>query len=371
MITNLILSHYRNHTHLQITPEAPYILISGPNGSGKTNVLEALSFLSPGRGLRGAKLQDIIPNGSTEHWTVHAQLAIHGETRSIGTALESSEGAGKRVVKIDQIFQKSQLALAEHLRMLWLTPQMEPALLSGTTARRHYIDRITFYFDPEHAKRVAHYEKTLRERSKLLSLPPYDADWCRVLEERLASLSLRITQTRKEALERVMQHIDALSPSFPRALLRMVGGVETLLASHSKEEAEALLTKQLSESRQKDYYTGQTSHGAHRSDLEVYHAQPEQSFALCSTGEQKALLLSLLLAQARASLQHYSTPPILLLDEVAVHLDDARRNALFQELLALQVQCWVTTTDPDLFHTVEQHCHHIVLDHTNKALLTI
>ena len=359
MITTLQLSNYRNHVALELRPQAQFVLISGPNGSGKTNILEALSLLAPGRGLRGAKLSDITQQNSDTPWAIYAELTQADLSISIGTALAAPGESNKRLVKLNPELQKSQLALASAARMLWLTPQMEPVILSGTTARRQYIDRIAFYFNPAHAQLVSQYEKTLRERSKLLSQPSYDPSWCRLLEERLATDCVSIVTARAAAVELIMQAMHQIAPSFPHARLLLTGGVERLLAEQPSD-AVATLTEMLSAARIKDQYSGHTSFGAHRSDLEIFHQEQNQPFAQCSTGEQKALLLALLLAQTHASLRRGHCP-ILLLDEVAVHLDTRRREALYAELTTLPTQCWLTATDSEIFTPLTQVAEHVRL----------
>jgi DNA replication and repair protein RecF len=365
-IHQLTLEHYRNHVKLQIIPESKRVVITGPNGCGKTNILEALSFLSPGRGFRHAKLTDVLTQGAdVAHWSLFTDVSGPSGRCTIGTGMTpqeiTDEESSKRVLKINHEQQKSHMILPEYLRLVWLTPQMEPLLLSGSTARRRFVDRMVFHFDGEHSKRVSAFERHMRERSKLLQFSRFDPEWLSITEQHLASLSVAITVARMQIIATLMEAMEDTQSRFPKAVLAMRGGAESMLAQASALQVEQELARMLEAARLKDRATGQTSVGAHRSDLEVVHAEKNQPLRSCSTGEQKALLVSILLAEVRATIHSSKRSPILLLDEVVVHLDTLRREALFEEILRMDAQCWMTATEFDWFHPIAQDAHHIEL----------
>lgn len=351
-IRKLILTHFRSYPCLELELEALPVIITGANGIGKTNILEAVSFLSPGRGLRNARLTDIDHRGQSNPWAVASVLeAMYGEC-TVGTGRSPSpanERSAKRIVKIDGNIMRGQAELASLFSVIWLTPQMDPLFLQGSSERRRFLDRLVYHFDPEHARRVAVYEYAMRERAKLLQQGRKDNQWLATLESKMAEAAVAIAVARREASDILQQAILQATTPFPKALIQVEGTVEQWVGGMTALQIEETLQKKLAETRQLDALTGRTSIGTHRSDFVVTHAEKNMPAALCSTGEQKALLLSIILAEARARAQWRQSVPVLLLDEVVAHLDGHRREALFQEILSLRAQAWITGTDAFLF----------------------
>jgi DNA replication and repair protein RecF len=358
-VRRLTLTDFRGYraARLQLTP-APVALF-GPNGAGKTNLLEALSFLAPGRGLRRAKLGEIDRRARTRDgalgaaaggaWAVHASVATPAGEIEIGTGRDAPEASERRVLLIDGETAKSQAALARHLGVIWLTPAMDRLFLEGSSARRRFLDRLVYGFDAEHAQRVSAYEQAMRERARLLRDGPMDQSWLGALEETMAETGIAISAARRETVAR-LDHAsaEAIGP-FPAARLSLTGEIEALLERLPALGAEDEFRSRLKGLRGLDREAGVTTLGPHRGDLVVRHAQTGMPAAEGSTGEQKALLISIVLAHTRLQAALKDRAPLLLLDEVAAHLDAARRAALFREILRLGAQAWLTGTDAALF----------------------
>jgi DNA replication and repair protein RecF len=349
-ISKLSLDNFRNYSSLSLTLDPQPIILTGHNGSGKTNILEAISFLSPGRGLRKIKLQeaDCIRHGSTHHWSISAMVNQGYEEIRIGTGRDGASDSNKRIVKIDGEILKSQAELANMFSVMWLTPQMDGIFIGSSSDRRKFLDRLVYNFDPEHASRIYSYEYTMRERAKLLQKNG-DASWVGILENKLAERAISIAAARIDTIETIQSVIMQSNTAFPKAIINVAGAVEELLSDNSALHAEEIVRKQLFDSRAYDYATGRTKVGTHRSDFVVTHMDKNMPAASCSTGEQKALLLSIILAEARAKAAWKNSVPVLLLDEVIAHLDEKRRTSLFNELVEMKTQVWLTGTDSSLF----------------------
>jgi DNA replication and repair protein RecF len=326
-------------------------VLTGPNGAGKTNLLEAVSLLSPGRGLRRARLAEIdrrAPAGDTlGAWAVAAEVDGFAGRLLIGTGREG-EGE-RRTIKIDGKKQRGASSLAGHVAMVWLTPQMDRLFAEGAGARRRFLDRLVWGFDPDHAGRVAAYDHALRERARLLRDGPADPAWLAALEDTMARHGVAIAAARADTVGRLASTLAESTGPFPRARLALAGAVEAWLAAGPALSAEDRLREGLAAARRQDADTGGAAVGPHRSDLAVRHADTGMEAALSSTGEQKALLIAILLASARLQAEMRGAAPVMLLDEVAAHLDAVRRRALFAELVALGAQAWLTGTDATLF----------------------
>jgi DNA replication and repair protein RecF len=354
-VTRLTLSDFRCYraTRLDVDPRS--VVLTGPNGAGKTNLLEAISFLAPGRGLRRARLGEIDcrapADGATPSpWAVAATVATPRGAVRIGTGREATASGGeRRVVRIDGVAARSQTALAEHINLVWLTPQMDRLFIEGAGARRRFLDRLVLGFDPAHAGRCAAYDQAMRERGKLLREGPFDATWLGALEESMAQHGVAIAAARREVVARLDAACAQDVAGFPRAMLVIAGMVEDWLASSPALAAEDSLRDRLAASRRQDGESGGAAVGPHRSDLAVRHGVTGVSAEQCSTGEQKALLIAILLAHARLQAELRGAAPLMLLDEVAAHLDRERRRALFATLDALGAQAWLTGTDEALF----------------------
>jgi DNA replication and repair protein RecF len=353
-VTRLTLTDFRNYAAERIEVTARPVVLTGANGAGKTNVLEALSYLTPGRGLRGARLPDLARLGGAGGWAVAARIETPSGTAAIGTGVEGrtdddDDAAERRVVRIDGAPARGPAALADLIRAVWLTPQMDRLFVEGRSDRRRFLDRLVLGYDPDHGRRVGAYERVTRERMKLLRDGGGDDTWLTALEARMAEQSVAIGAARREAVLRLRGALAAGIGPFPRAELTVRGFAEDMLAEHAAVEVEGRLQALLRRNRAADRDAGRTQEGAHRADLEVVHLAKGLPAALCSTGEQKALLVAVVLADARLQAVHRGAPPLLLLDEVAAHLDEARREALFDEIIALGSQAWMTGTDSALF----------------------
>jgi DNA replication and repair protein RecF len=348
-VTRLVLTDFRNYrsARLDLEPEPEPVVLTGPNGAGKTNLLEAVSFLSPGRGLRNARLTEIDRHGSETGWAVAATVSTRRGTMTIGTG--RLDAAERRAVRIDGEAARGQAALGERLGIVWLTPQMDRLFVEGPAGRRRLLDRLVLGLDPAHAGRVAAYEQAMRERSRLLRDGPNDRSWLAALEEVMAQKGVAVAAARRDAVERLDRACSEAKGPFPQARLRLDGAVEGWLDQMPALAAEDRLKQELAATRSADVLSGGAGTGPHRSDLAVTHAGKGVAAENASTGEQKALLISIVLAHARLQREVRGEAPILLLDEVAAHLDALRRDALFEALLALDGQVWMTGTDAAVF----------------------
>jgi DNA replication and repair protein RecF len=353
-VATLALTDFRSYDRAELTPAGRSVYLFGANGAGKTNLLEAISLFSPGRGLRGASLAEVgrRPPGERQGriWAVSASLeGEDGETK-LGSGVESS-GATRRLVRIDGD-TVAPGRLAEHLRPLWLTPAQDRLFLEGSSERRRFFDRLVFAAEPIHAAHAGAYERALRERTRLLAEEIPDPVWLAALEARMAEAGARMAEARAATLAALQQEIDGRGARpFPQAVLGLAGEFEQqALGGASVAEIEGHLRDGLAVSRPRDAAAGRALTGPHRTDLTIIHAERGRAAAECSTGEQKALILNLVLAQAARLSRAINQPnPILLLDEVAAHLDHIRRAALAEEIEALGLQTFLTGTDEALF----------------------
>jgi DNA replication and repair protein RecF len=357
-ITRLNLTNYRNYGFATLAIDSQIVVLSGHNGAGKTNILEAISLLSPGRGLRGARFSDIDckenSGNESDCWTVFADVENDGINTAIGTSRINNTESEKRSVMIDG--KHAPISnLADVMSVSWLTPQMAGLFIDGATERRRYMDRLVYNFDPAHARRVNAYESAMRERNRLLKENCRERAWYAALERQLAAHGIAIAAARFQAMERINNAIQASNGSFPKALLIAEGEPEKLLEGNSALKAEDQYQAKLEHNRALDLQIGRTAFGIHRSDLTVIHSEKNSPAQLCSTGEQKALLLSITLAVARAQKFVGKSPPIMLLDEVIAHLDEPRRHELFAEILELGAQTWLTGTDAEVFANLADH----------------
>jgi len=369
-ITRLTLTDFRNHAALRLAPVGQLICLFGPNGAGKTNILEAVSLLVPGRGLRAQNFQVLARLDGTGSWAVAAEVETpEGEFR-LGTSFERQVLEGEvhsRKVAIDGQLQKSSGALAAHLKMLWLTPAMDRLFMGPGSERRRFFDRMVASFNEAHAGHVAAFEKLMRERNALLQQPGADRTWLSTLETQMAEQAVAIAVARNEATGVLARHFasGAAQGPFPWGVLQLHGQIEELVSHKPAVQAEDEYARILGDSRGADRAQQRTLSGPHRTDFSVLHGPKSVAAELCSTGEQKALLIGLVLAQARAACEVLGAAPILLLDEVAAHLDEARRRGLFAALRELGVQAWMTGTDENLFEEAgDQACRFEVKDGT-------
>ena len=331
-IETLALSHFRSHRAQRLWFDGRPVAIVGPNGAGKINILEAVSLLSPGRGLRRAAAEDLARRPESLGWKIAASVQGLSAAHELETWAEPSES---RQVRIDGK-AATQASLGRILRVLWLVPAMDRLWIEAAEGRRRFLDRMTLSFFPEHAEHSLMYEKAMRDRNRLIRDQVTDPHWYAALESQMAEAGQRIIAHRRAALARIASATDPAS-AFPNADLTMTGPENEDLAFV------------LAEGRRRDLAAGRTLTGPHRADLLARYGAKNTPADQCSTGEQKALLISLILSNARALAKELGRAPILLLDEVAAHLDPGRRAALYDEICSLQAQALMTGTEPSLF----------------------
>ena len=369
-LSRLTLTDFRSYERVSIAFDGRPVALYGPNGAGKTNLLEAISFLAPGRGLRGASAPDAgrrLPGEARGRpWSIAAEIAAADGAVKLGTGLEP--GAARRTVRLEGE-TVAPGRLAELVRLVWLTPQQDRLFLEGGTERRRFLDRLVFAAEPAHAAAAAAYEKTTRERLRLLTEGPNDPAWLDALEARAAEAGAALAAGRARTLALLQAEIDARADRpFPQATLSLSG--EWSDAPDTQDR----LREALRRARERDSAAGRALIGPQRSDLIVIHRDKHRPAAECSTGEQKALILNLVLAQAARlaksnDLRAESAPnPILLLDEVAAHLDAARRAALFDEIVALGLQAFLTGTDRMLFSDLGKRAQIAHVDHSTLTM---
>ncbi|MES2174452.1 MAG: DNA replication/repair protein RecF [Pseudomonadota bacterium] len=339
MIGRLTLSDFRNHADALILPHHSFILLTGDNGAGKTNILEAVSMLAPGRGLRGAPLSAMVRQEGAGGFGVAAE--VDGVVLGTGVAAASPE---RRQVRIGGVASSAN-ALADHLAIVWLTPAMDRLFLDSPGGRRRFLDRLTLALHTAHAMHSARYDAAMRARNRLLAdLRRADPAWLSALEAQMGEHGAALAGARADLVARLNAMLaDQPDEHFARPRIAIEG----------EDAGDDALADRLARERRRDAAAGRTLSGPHRHDLAVTHIAKGQPAALCSTGEQKALLLSILLAHAALVAATRGQPPVLLLDEVAAHLDPSRRSALFQRLRETGGQVWMTGTESSLFNDVE------------------
>ncbi|MEY4696072.1 MAG: hypothetical protein RIT14_500 [Pseudomonadota bacterium] len=353
------MSHFRSHRAARLEFDGRPVAIHGPNGAGKTNVLEAVSLLSPGRGLRRAGAEELARRPESLGWKIRAEVRGIGGAHDIETG---AEGSDARSIRIDGK-PAPQVALGRILRILWLVPAMDRLWIEAAEGRRRFLDRMTLSFAPDHAEATLAYDKAMRDRNRLLKDMVTDPHWYAALESQMAEAGRQITANRALALARISAAQDGAETAFPRADLALIGPDGDPAPAPDQDLAAAL-----AEGRRRDMAAGRTLQGPHRADLAGTYAAKGLPAAQCSTGEQKALLLSLILANARALAADIGAAPILLLDEVAAHLDESRRAALYDEICALGAQAIMTGTEPALFDTLGARAQNFaVVDHDGAS----
>jgi DNA replication and repair protein RecF len=350
-IQTLSLSNFRNYTHARIEVDARPVVLVGANGAGKTNILEAISLLVPGRGFRRAKLPEMDNVQTRATWGVAADIEGIRGAASIGTGRDAAleQTADKRIVKINGKIARAHTELADIFSLIWLTPQMDTLFIEGNSARRKFIDRLVFSFDGGHAARVNAYELVMRERNRLLQMGNADSSWLSALEQKMVENGIAIAVARASAIEGLNSAMQISTHPFPKAHMALRGTIEDMLLQGAAVAAEESFRESLRLGRMQDAGAGRALVGVHRTEVEVTHSEKNMPAELSSTGEQKAVLISIILAQARAGALWHGNVPVLLLDEVATHLDIFRRNALFDELASIGAQAWLTGTDRNVF----------------------
>ncbi len=358
-LTRLTLSDFRSYAALRLDLGPDPVVLTGANGAGKTNILEAISMLTPGRGLRRAPIERLArqdgSGASAGDWAVSAE--INGPDGALRLASGIDPNNGQRAARVNAAATPVG-ALAGHLRLLWLTPANDGLFTGPSGDRRRFLDRFVTMLDPAHGGRLAALDKLLRQRNRLLEDHASDARWLHAIEADLAAQATAIAAARVAAAQALARDVGhdrrGASSAFPFAGFELSGHLEDALANASMSVVEHDYADRLAEARPRDRAAGRTLDGPHRSDFAVTHGPKAMPAPLCSTGEQKALLIALILAQARIVTDRAGGyAPVLLLDEIAAHLDDVRRGALFDEIVNLGCQAWLTGTDRTLFSAIE------------------
>ena len=356
-VTDLTISHLRSHKRTTLQLDGRPVAIFGANGAGKTNILEAVSLLSPGRGLRRSGADELIRRPEALGWKVAAVIQNGGRLHEVET---DAQPGSSRTVRIDGK-TAPQVALGKIARVVWLIPAMDRLWIEGADGRRRFLDRIAMSFEPSHAQDVLAYEKAMRERNRLLKDMVRDAHWYIALEKNMAEAGCRVMANRHSALMRLATAQAGAETAFPAADLQLTHP-DTSIPDQANALADAF-----AENRQTDLRAGRTLIGPHRVDLSATYIEKGVPAAQCSTGEQKALLISLVLTNARALSENSGAPPLILLDEVAAHLDADRRAALYDEICALKAQAWMTGTGPELFEELENRAQFIEVTEAESA----
>lgn len=364
-VKRLTLSEFRNYQNLRIDAEIKPIVITGENGSGKTNILEAISFLTPGRGLRSARLADIKriwqDSDETIGWSVAAEILKNNEEYLIGTGVQKQSQIAdlgedeeirsyeRRIVKVNQQKISQQSELGKYISAIWVTPQMDRLFQGGPQPRRAFLDRLVYAFDLEHAKRTANFEHLYRQWFQLLKSGCRDVRWLETIEQDMAALGVAIAAARREQVARLNTFI-VREPDdiFPGVRLEIDGLIEKMLDDKSALEVEDFYVANLAKQRMNVIYNNSVE-GVNHTDFKVYFSKKNMPADLCSTGEQKALLISIILAQTKCQILDKGFAPVLLLDEVTTHLDDKKRDALLEKIKALNLQAWITSTEKQNF----------------------
>jgi DNA replication and repair protein RecF len=357
-VLRLMLHNFRNYHAATLDVGAETIVLVGPNGAGKTNLIEAISFLAPGRGLRRATLDEVAFSEGDGSWAVAAEIEGALGLATLGTGIEraiESDTTLSRKCRIDREPVPSAAAFADHLRVVWLVPAMDTLFVGAASERRRFLDRLTLAIDAEHASRVNALERSLRSRNRLLEEMRPDPHWLDAVEHETAELAVAVAGQRVETVRRLASVLARRSEStFPPAEVALDGWMEQLIPAHPASEIEQRYRAVLRDNRGRDAAAGRTLDGPHLTDIKVTYAQKGIAAGDASTGEQKALLIGLVLAHARLIAEMTNFAPILLLDEVVAHLDPARRAALHVELEQLGAQVWMTGADPALFAEVKK-----------------
>jgi DNA replication and repair protein RecF len=366
-IRHLVLTRFRNYEHLELSLDARPVVLIGPNGAGKTNIMEAVSLLAPGRGLRRARREQLVKTNTTQDqqqmswlWAISSEVMTELGQLKIGTGEEACDETGRRAIRIDGV-SASQTALAERLAVSWLTPDMDGVLAAAPGDRRRFLDRLVMAFDPAHAGRLSRYDRAMRQRKRLLE-DQAEESWIAAIEQDMAGTGVAIIAARFAMVSALDQEASTPVAGFPAARLALLGEVEDWLVNMPAVDVEDRIMVTARQSRQ----AGQTTMpGPHNSVLEVRHSRTGNTAEASSTGEQKALVISVVLAHARMQNQRLDRPPILLLDDIASHLDAERRQALFDLTRELSAQVWFSGTDHTSFSPISREATVIRLDHGN------
>ncbi|MCF1493372.1 DNA replication/repair protein RecF [Agrobacterium vitis] len=368
-INRLQLTDFRNYGSASLRLDGRHVVLTGNNGSGKTNLMEAVSFLSPGRGLRRAVLSDVARAGAAGGFSIFASLEGMAGDVELGTGSEVLDETAVRRLRINGASVRSVDELTDHLRVLWLTPAMDGLFTGSSSERRRFLDRLVLSIDPQHGRRASDFERAMRSRNKLLSEGRFDASWLAGIEQQMAALGIAMALARQEMMRLLATLIEQRREpeTFPGADL-MLSGFMDEHAGTAAIDLEDTYRDSLAGSRGRDAAAGRTLEGPHRSDLLVRHREKDMEAERCSTGEQKALLIGLILAHAELVATMTGFAPILLLDEIAAHLDEGRRAALFDRIDVLGGQAFMTGTDAQMFASLGDRAQFVTVDDGHLSL---
>lgn len=377
-VERLVLTNFRNYVNATLPFDASPVVLVGENGAGKTNLMEAVSLLAVGHGLRQAAYADLGRVAGPGGWSVAATLrnptgAVDIGTGMVPAAAAAAAGRSSRIVRIDGETKGGTAALADHVEMVWLTPAMDGLFIGPASERRRFLDRLILCFDPRYRTRIGHFERAMQSRNRLLADGVSDRTRFEGFELVMAETGVAIAAARLEAVGQLAitiaeRRVRSPDSPFPWAMLALEGTLETELAQRPAVDVEEIYAHLLATTRERDRAAGRTLTGPHRSDLQVGHGPKGMPSRQCSTGEQKALLVGLVLAHAELTSQRRDGGgPILLLDEIAAHLDPARRAALYDEILRLGLQAWMTGTDVEPFAQLASRAQ---IFHVREARLT-
>lgn len=366
-LSRLKLTDFRNYAEVALSLDGRHVVLTGNNGAGKTNLLEAVSFLSPGRGLRRAVLSDVTRVGAAGGFSVFADVDGREGEVAIGTGLDGDSESLTRRLRLNGTPVRSVEELTDHLNVLWLTPAMDGLFTGSSSDRRRFLDRLVLSLDPAHGRRAADYERAMRSRNRLLSEGRFDPAWLSAIEVQMAELGISMAAARREMLGLLTALIAESDASpFPSPDLQLSGFLDEA-GDRPFADLEEDFCFMLEEGRRRDAAAGRTLTGPHRVDLLVRHRDKDMEAARCSTGEQKALLVGLVLAHARLTANMTGFAPVLLLDEIAAHLDEGRRAALFDLVHDLGGQSFMTGTDREMFSALGERAQFLTVEHGGIA----
>ena len=357
LLTRLLLQDFRSWPALEAHFAMPIVAIAGENGAGKTNLLEALSLLGPGRGLRGARMSELgrRVDGAQRPWAAAGRFATPHGAFDIGTGSDPEGTSERRIFRLDGQPVRTQADLADRIAAVWLTPQMDRLFQEGASGRRRFLDRLVWALEPNHAREVTAHDNAMSQRNRLLAGGRADAAWLAGLEDAMARHAVAATAARRGLVARLngVMAAGTATGAFPAARMDLVCPIAAALAEQPALAVEDALRAALAADRRRDAAAGGAARGAHRADMTLTHLPKDQPADMCSTGEQKALLISTVLAHAALIAEARGFAPLLLLDEVAAHLDQTRREALFAALATLPAQSFLTGTDPEVFRPLQ------------------
>lgn len=363
-ISRLKLTDFRNYAAASLVLDSRHVVLTGENGAGKTNLMEAISFLSPGRGFRRAVLTDVPRVGADGGFAIFVDLdGMQGQV-AIGTGTEPGDGESvSRKLRINSTPAKSTEELSDHLNVLWLTPSMDGLFTGSSSDRRRFLDRLVLSLDPTHARRASDFERAMRSRNRLLSEGRFDPSWLSAIETQMAELGIAMAAARQEMLGLLQSlSVNSAETPFPTPALALEGFMDGGMDRPAADLEEDYLAA-LRNGRGRDAAAGRTLEGPHRVDLLVRHQEKNIEASRCSTGEQKALLIGLILAHARLTADMTGFAPILLLDEIAAHLDEGRRATLFDLVDGLGGQAFMTGTDQSMFSALGDRAQFFTVSH--------